>query len=122
MEPVVFGRCVFKDKTILTPLKIDSTLMLLCSDICSRLNELEVGAFEMTYLVSDDPPCLLETDLDMRVMYLSLMTKKKYTVTIAIKECLLSEKQNGVDDVFGGDEVVNYQSKFEVEILTEGFN
>ncbi|CAL9024566.1 unnamed protein product [Prunus brigantina] len=103
MEPIVFGRCVFKGKTILIPLQSDSTLMLLCSDICSRFNELQVGAFEMTYLVSGHPPCVLETNLDVSVMYLSLMNEKKYTVTIAIMECLLPKKQNGVDDVFGGD-------------------
>ncbi|KAL6285599.1 hypothetical protein ACE6H2_009989 [Prunus campanulata] len=103
MEPVIFGRCVFKDKTVSIPLQSDSTLMLLTSNICSRFNELEVGGFEMTYLVSDHPPCVLENDLDVRVMYLSLMNEKKYTVTITIKECLLPEKQNGVDDVFSGD-------------------
>ncbi|BBH09848.1 hypothetical protein Prudu_022467, partial [Prunus dulcis] len=68
-----------------------------------RFNELEVGAFEMTYLVPDHPSCVLETDLDVRVMYLSLMNEKKYTVTIAIKEFLFPEKQNGVDDMFCGD-------------------
>ncbi|ONH92383.1 hypothetical protein PRUPE_8G171700 [Prunus persica] len=57
----------------------------------------------MTYLVPDHPPCVLETDLDVRVMYLSLMNEKKYTVTIAIKEFLFPEKQNGVDDMFCGD-------------------
>ncbi|KAI5315163.1 Hypothetical predicted protein [Prunus dulcis] len=77
--------------------------MFLCSNICSRFNELEVGAFEMTYLVPDHPPCVLETDLDVRVMYLSVMNEKKYTVTIAIKEFLFPEKQNGVDDMFCGD-------------------
>ncbi|CAL8169562.1 unnamed protein product [Prunus armeniaca] len=105
MEPAVFGRCVFKDKTVSIPLQSDSTLMFLCSNICSRFNELEVGAFEMSYLVPDHPPCVLETDLDVRVMYLSLMNEEKYTVTItiAIKEFLFPEKQNGVDDVFCGD-------------------
>ncbi|KAI5317914.1 hypothetical protein L3X38_037621 [Prunus dulcis] len=78
--------------------------MFLCSNICSRFNELEVGAFEMTYLVPDHPPCVLETDLDVRVMYLSLMNEKKYTVTIAIKEFLFPEKQNRFDDVFCGDD------------------
>ncbi|CAL9018244.1 unnamed protein product [Prunus brigantina] len=31
------------------------------------------------------------------------MNKKKYTITIAINECLLPDKQNGVDDVFSGE-------------------
>ncbi|KAI5335027.1 hypothetical protein L3X38_025160 [Prunus dulcis] len=39
--------------------------MSLCSDVCSRFDELEVGAFEITYLAADYPSCLLESDLDI---------------------------------------------------------
>ncbi|PQQ17186.1 hypothetical protein Pyn_18458 [Prunus yedoensis var. nudiflora] len=83
------------------PLYSDSTYMSLCSDVCSRFDELEVGAFEISYLVADYPPCLLESDLDVRVMYLSLLNEKKNIVTIAVKECQLPDEGNGADDVFG---------------------
>ncbi|CAL2225174.1 unnamed protein product [Prunus armeniaca] len=101
MEHSIFGRCVFKNKMVIIPLYNDSTYMSLCSDICSRFDDLEVGAFEITYLVVDYPPSLLESDLDVRVMYLSLLNVKKNIVTIAIKECQLPNEVNSADDVFG---------------------
>ncbi|CAL9026356.1 unnamed protein product, partial [Prunus brigantina] len=101
MEHSIFGRCVFKNKMVTIPLYSDSTYMSLCSDICSRFDDLEVGAFEITYLVADYPPCLLESDLDVRVMYLSLLNEKKNIVTISVKECQLPHERSGADDVFG---------------------
>ncbi|CAL8153334.1 unnamed protein product [Prunus armeniaca] len=98
MEHSIFGRCIFKNKMVTIPLYSDSTYMCLCSDICSRFDELEVGAFEITYLVADYPPYLLESDLDVRVMYLSLLNEKKNIVTIAVKECQLLDEGECIRD------------------------
>ncbi|KAB2615530.1 hypothetical protein D8674_022118 [Pyrus ussuriensis x Pyrus communis] len=61
--------------------------MGLCSKVCSRFDELIVGAFQMTYVFSDHPPRLLKSNLNVRVLHLSCYNDKQNSVTIIVNEC-----------------------------------
>ncbi|KAB2611389.1 hypothetical protein D8674_019421 [Pyrus ussuriensis x Pyrus communis] len=69
--------------------------MGLCFEVCLRFDELIVGAFQMTYVVPDHPPCLVKSDLDVRVLHLSSYNEKQNSVTIIVTEfCLSYDKCN----------------------------
>ncbi|KAB2632503.1 hypothetical protein D8674_028750 [Pyrus ussuriensis x Pyrus communis] len=61
--------------------------MGLCSKVCSRFDELIVGEFQMTYVVPDHPPCLLKSDLNVRVLHLSCYNDNQNSVTIIVNKC-----------------------------------
>ena len=86
MDGAVVGRFVLNDKTATIPFYGHSTYLELCSELCSRFNQLQVGDFDMTYLVPNHPPCLLQSDLDVRVLYLSVVKDGKYFVTINVTQ------------------------------------
>ncbi|KAI5327807.1 hypothetical protein L3X38_027203 [Prunus dulcis] len=96
MEPVVLGRRVFKDKTVSIPLQSDCTLMVFYYDICSRFNELGVGAFEMTFLVSDHPPFVLETHLVTVHILLRKISMENMQHHLVIHTCLIHGRTTSI--------------------------
>ncbi|KAK9951639.1 hypothetical protein M0R45_007077 [Rubus argutus] len=86
MDGAIVGRFVLNDKTATIPFYSHSTYLGLCSELCSRFNQLQVGDFDMTYLVPNHPPCLLQSDLDVRVLYLSVVKDGKYFITISVTQ------------------------------------
>lgn len=85
MEAAVIARCRLHSKTVAVPLfNSSSTYEYICSEICSRFNELDICYFELAYSIDNHPSCLLQTDLDVQVLLLSLSNERKTYVDIDI--------------------------------------
>ncbi|CAL8162558.1 unnamed protein product [Prunus armeniaca] len=75
MDGSIIGRCRFGCKTLSILICKDTKHSDICSQICSRFKELQVD---------EHSSCLLETDMDVRVLHLSLCNENINAVDINV--------------------------------------
>ncbi|KAH0996623.1 hypothetical protein GBA52_020487 [Prunus armeniaca] len=84
MDGSIIGRCRFGCKTLSILICKDTKHSDICSQICSRFKELQVDEIELTYAVEEHSSCLLETDMDVRVLHLSFCNENINAVDINV--------------------------------------
>ncbi|CAL9017821.1 unnamed protein product [Prunus brigantina] len=84
MDGSIIGKCRFGCKTLSILICKDTQHSDICSQICSRFKELQVDEIELTYAVEEHSSCLLEIDMDVRVLHLSLCNENINAVDINV--------------------------------------
>lgn len=79
----IVGIC-FGSKTLSILFHNDTKHSNICSRICSRFKELKIDEIELTYAIEEHSLCLLETDMDVHVLQLSLSKENINVVDINV--------------------------------------
>ncbi|KAM0966737.1 hypothetical protein ACFX14_022380 [Malus domestica] len=86
MEGAIVGRCTHQGTTISIPIFYHTTFSEVYNEVCSRLSNLTHGLFDLTYVLPGYSTCLLQSDMDVRMLYMSVVNEKYYCVDIVINQ------------------------------------
>ncbi|VVA39470.1 PREDICTED: PRUPE_1G325400 [Prunus dulcis] len=84
MDVSIVGRCCFSSKTLSILICKDTKHSDICSQICTRFKELQADEIELTYAIEEHSSCLLETEMDLRVLHLSLSKENVNAIDINV--------------------------------------
>ncbi|CAN6585913.1 unnamed protein product [Malus baccata var. baccata] len=86
MEGAIVGRCTHQGTTISIPIFYHTTFSEVYNEVCSRLSNLTHGLFDLTYALPGYSTCLLQSNMDVRMLYMSVVNEKYYCVDIVINQ------------------------------------
>ncbi|XP_062017896.1 uncharacterized protein LOC133734288 isoform X1 [Rosa rugosa] len=86
LESATLAKCTYRSVAFLTALYENSKYADICDEICSRFKVLDIGSFELTYAIPDHPNCLLQSDMDVRMMLMCLEMLNIRIVDILVKD------------------------------------
>ncbi|XP_024172236.1 uncharacterized protein LOC112178309 [Rosa chinensis] len=91
MEGAIIARTSFDSKTVAFPIYSHTTYKDICEEICSRFGG---GDAELSYAFEGYSACLLQTDMDVQMMYLSLSSANISSVDINVNLSMVSHGEN----------------------------
>ncbi|KAL6129949.1 hypothetical protein ACLB2K_068331 [Fragaria x ananassa] len=95
MEDAIIARCCFNSKTIAFPIYSHTKYKDISDHISSRFESFDGGEVKPSYAFGGYSACLLQTDMDVQMMYLSLSTENKSSIDIMVNFSVVSPGKNG---------------------------
>lgn len=93
MEGAIIASCCFDSKIIAFPIYSHTTYKDVNINICYRFKSFDGDEVELSYTFECYSACLMQTDIDIQMMYLSLSNENKSSVDVTVNFSVVSPRK-----------------------------